>query len=221
MNDKLLKMKQLIENNTTIIFNDIQLKNGIEGGCNFLLNEAQYVSLMPKMYSISFLYEVHDIFSVNDFDTFLSTIFPNVTTCSDEMLDGLKIVHKTIVENLEKLVMFTGNAVRSDSCKGSITIVFDKKKNKFDSIVMTGLLSCKFKNKSSCFYNIKYSYASIDSFRFVLSKDMVSKTLTKFSNNGFICLIDAKMSDAFSDIYVNYTKDDLNNVKTLHSMISI
>jgi hypothetical protein len=54
-----------------------------------------------------------------------------------------------------------------------------------------------------------------------VSKDMVSKTLTQFSNNGFICLIDAKMSDAFSDVYVDYTKENLENVKTLHSMISI
>ena len=221
MNETLLEIKHLIESNPAITFNHIQLKDGIEGGGNFFLNNSHYVKILPKSYSISFLYEVHDIFCNNDFDMFLSTIFPNVISYSDDVIKALKIVHNTIVENLEKLVLFTDIAVKSDSCKGSITIIFDKNKNIFDSIAMTGLLACNFKNKSSCFYNIKYSYGSVDNFYFILSKDMVSKKLTKFSNNIFICLIDAKMADAFSDIYVDYTKEDLNNVKMLHGMISI
>lgn len=214
----------MIETNTALTFPDVVLKQSIDGNdCSFMLNGAQYVNLLPsvELYSIAFLYNVKDVVNDNDFDVFLSTIFPNVTICSKEMIDGMRIIHNTIIGNVDKLVLFTANPLRSDSCKGSVTIILDKKNNSFRSITMTGLLECKFKDKSSCFYNIKYSCSDSNDFCCVLSKNMVSKTLTQFSNNGFICLIDAKMTDAFSDIYVDYTKEELNNIKTLHSMISI
>jgi hypothetical protein len=224
MNDRILNIKNMIEANTALTFPDVALKQSIDGNdCSFLLNGAQYVNLLPnvELYSIAFLYNVKDVVNDNDFDLFLSTIFPNVKICSKEMIEGMRTIHRTITENIDKLALFTENPLRSDSCKGSVTIILDNKTNSFSSITMTGLLECKFKDKSSCFYNIKYTYANINDFCCVLSKNMVSKTLTKFSNNGFICLIDAKMADAFSDIYVDYTKEDLNNIKTLHSMISI
>jgi hypothetical protein len=224
MNDKILNIKDLLATNTALTFPDIALKQSIDGNdCSFLLNGAQYLNLLPnvELYSIAFLYNVKDVVNDNDFDVFLSTIFPNVTICSKEMIEGMRTIHNTIIENIDKLVLFTDNPLRSDSCKGSVTIILDKKTNSFSSITMTGLLECKFKDKSSCFYNIKYTYANNNDFCCVLSKNMVSKTLTRFSNNGFICLIDAKMADAFSDIYVDYTKEELKNVKILHSMISI
>lgn len=212
--------EKLLHDNTALRFETIDL---IELEHTSLLNNAHYVTLKPAIdaYSISFLYDTQNILSDDGFEMFLLTVFPQVTIHSEAVLDGIKIFHKMIVENLEKLELFTGNSVKSNACKGSVTLIFNKKNNTFDSIVMTGLLFCMFKDKSTCFYNIKYSYSSVNNFCFILSKDMVSKTLTQFSNNGFICLIDSKMADAFSDVYVDYTKEDLDNVKTLHSMISI
>lgn len=221
MNTKIFEIEQLINNNKALTFQSIDVKKSND--VFYLLNDKQHITLIENnnLYSITFLYNIQDIVKKNNFDDFLSELCPEVIIKSEYVIDAIRLFHRTVTENLDKLAIFTNNGNKGDDCKGSVSIILDKTTNRFHSLVMTGLLSCVFVDNTSCFYNIKYTYTNNDELCFILAKNMISKTLTKFSNNGFICLMDFKMSDAFADIYVNYTAEELKNIKTLHSMISI
>lgn len=220
MNDKTLEIKKLVESNKVTRLSSVHLTGDYP---YFILNESHYLNVLPtdEFYSIAFLYNVKDIVKQNNSDLFIHSIFTDVTEYSSSVLSGINLIHKMIIENLEKLEYFTDIPLISDSCKGTVNIILDMKTNTFHSIVMTGLLSCKFQGGNFCFYNISYSYSNDDDVGFVISKNTVSKTLNKFSNNAFLCLIDHKMSDIITDVYVDYTREHIANIKTLHGMVSI
>lgn len=219
MNDNNLEIKEIVENNKVITLSHVDLTGDSP---TFILNKSHYLTLSTdEFYSITFLYNVKDLVKQNNVDLFVQSIFTDVVEYSSSVRSSMNLIHKMIIENLEKLEYFTSLPLINDSCKGNVTVILDMKTNTLHSIVMTGLLSCKFKDDSSCFYNISYSYANDDDVGFVLSKNTVSKTLNKFSNNAFLCLVDAKMSDVITDIYVDYTREHIANIKTLHGMISI
>lgn len=220
MNDKTLEIKKIVEDNKAVTLTHVNLTGELP---LFILNEAHYLTVLPtdEFYSIAFLYNVKDIVKHNNVNLFTQSIFEGVIEYAPSIQSGINIIHRMVIENLEKLEYFTSLPLIGDSCKGTVTIIVDMKTNTFHSIVMTGLLSCKFKDGSSCFYNISYSYANDDDLGLVLSKNTVSKTLNKFSNNAFLCLIDNKISDIITDIYVDYTREHIANIKTLHGMISI
>lgn len=219
MNDNNLEIKEIVEKNKVIPLSHVTLAGDSP---TFILNESHYLTLSTnEFYSITFLYNVKDLVKQNNVDLFIQSIFTDVVEYSSSVRSSMNLIHKMIIENLEKLEYFTSLPLVSDSCKGNVTVILDMKTNELHSIVMTGLLSCNFKDDSSCFYNISYSYVNDDDVGFVLSKNTVSKTLNKFSNNAFLCLVDAKMSEIITDIYVDYTREDIANIKTLHRMISI
>lgn len=219
MNDKTLEIKTIAESNKAITLSHVNLTGALP---IFILNESHYLTLSTdKFYSITFLYNIKDIVKQNNVGLFINSIFTDVIEYSPAVISSMHIIHKMIIENLEKLEYFTDLPLVCDSCKGNVTVILDRETNTFDSIVMSGLLSCQFKDDSSCFYNISYSYSTDDDLGFVLSKNTVSKTLNKFSNNAFLCLIDKKMADVITDVYVDYTREHIANIKTLHGMVSI
>jgi len=216
-----LEVKQIIENNKVFSFNNLDIIQQSES--SYLISGIQHVTWVSKhdVYAINFLYTIQDIVANADFSLFLKCMLKHVKVSSSEFINGLELLHRAIIQNFEKLTLFTGNPLKEDSCKGNISILIDKKTGDFHSFIFSGLLSASFKDKTSCFYNIQYSYANEHDLCFVFGKNMISKTLTAFSNNGFICLVAPKMSEVFTDVYADYTKDDFEQFKTLHKMITI
>lgn len=217
----LLDVKNVIEQNKVISFNNLDLVQQNES--SYLISGIQHVTWVSKhdVYAINFMYTIKDIVADDDFSFFLKCILKNVKILSSEFISGLELLHRAIIENFEKLALFTGNPLKEDSCKGNISIMIDKNTGELHSLIFSGLLSASFKDNTSCFYNIQYSYANENDLCFVFAKNMISKTLTAFSNNGFICLVAPKMGEVFADVYADYTKDDFEQLKTLHNMITI
>lgn len=220
MDDNTKFLENLIKENKDISLANIVLHKGND--CFYMLNDEQHINIFPRrdIYSFTFLYNIENIVSKNDFNLFFKESFPNVITFSKIIMDGLKVFHKTIVENIEKLVCFTDNPLQEDACKGNATIIFDMQNQCFNSIVMTGLLSCTFK-LDFCFYNIKYTYENPKKMGLVISKNSDTKAITQFSNNVFIYLVDRKMNEILTDIHVEYTAEQIKHLKLLYNMLTI
>lgn len=214
-------VKNIIEQNKVLLFKNLEIVQQNES--SYLISGIQHVTWVPKhdVYAINFMYTIKDIVANDDFYLFLKSIFKNVKITSSNFINGIELLHRAIIQNFEKLTVFTDNPLKDDSCKGNVSILIDKQTGELHSFIFSGLISASFEDHTSCFYNIQYSYANENDLCFVFARNMISKTLTAFSNNGFICLVSPKMSEVFSDVYADYTKDEIEQFKTLHNMISI
>lgn len=217
----LLDVKNIIEQNKVISFNNLDIVQQNES--SYLISGIQHVTWVSKhdVYAINFMYTIKDIVANDDFYLFLKSIFKNVKITSSNFINGIELLHRAIIQNFQKLTVFTDNPLKDDSCKGNVSILIDKQTGELHSFIFSGLISASFEDHTSCFYNIQYSYVNENDLCFVFARNMISKTLTAFSNNGFICLVSPKMSEVFSDVYADYTKDEFEQFKTLHNMISI
>jgi hypothetical protein len=215
-------IKTIIENIQDIRFIE---QSSIQNLADELVEDSLKILVTQRddIDAITVQYTFENIIKKNNFDEFVNEMFQNINYFSPIILDGLKLFHRSLVENAEQLIHFNNTRIIRDEGRGSVTFLFEKNNDSFifKELIMTSLLFCKFKDDTHCFYNIKYTYGNPENFAIAYSKNNYLKIVEKFSNNIFIYLVDSKVREVLTDVYINYTPADIKNIKTLHQMISI